>query len=150
MANKRITDVDYIDKLDPNDSIFVNSDNAIKQVPSGSIIIPVENGGTGVSTTEEIIETLGLSPLATTNIVPVTKGGTGAVNATAARANLGLGPLAAIDVVPVANGGTGAAEGNVGLANLFASGITTLTYGLQYGDTLPSSGIEGQIFFVKI
>ena len=53
------------------------------------------------------------------------------------------------DIIPIANGGTNASDGATGLKNLFASGATVLsTY--QYGDTLPTAGTKGRIFFKKL
>ena len=46
-------------------------------------------------------------------------------------------------------GGTGAANGAEGLKNLFADGPTVLS-AHQYGDTLPSPGTPGRIFFKKV
>lgn len=46
-------------------------------------------------------------------------------------------------------GGTGATNGADGLKNLFAAGPTVLS-AHQYGDTLPSPGIPGRIFFRKV
>ena len=61
-------------------------------------------------------------------VQPITGGGTGANTAAAALANLGALPLA---------GGT-------------LTGALILTSGVHYGDSLPSSGVEGQIFFLKV
>lgn len=38
MANKRITDVDYIELLNSDESFFVNQNNAIKQINKKNII----------------------------------------------------------------------------------------------------------------
>lgn len=50
--------------------------------------------------------------------------------------------------VPIANGGTGASDGATGLANLFAAGSTVLSSN-QYGETLPTAGSAGRLFFKK-
>jgi hypothetical protein len=50
--------------------------------------------------------------------------------------------------VPIANGGTGATDGATGLANLFAAGSTVLSSN-QYGETLPTAGSAGRVFFKK-
>lgn len=50
--------------------------------------------------------------------------------------------------VPIANGGTGASDGAAGLANLFAAGSTVLSSN-QYGETLPTAGSAGRVFFKK-
>jgi hypothetical protein len=51
--------------------------------------------------------------------------------------------------VPVESGGTGSDDGAEGLANLFAAGNTVLS-SYQYGDTLPTAGTKGRIFFKKV
>lgn len=53
------------------------------------------------------------------------------------------------NIVPIANGGTNASNGATGLKNLFASGATVLS-SYQYGDTLPTAGTVGRIFFKKL
>lgn len=50
--------------------------------------------------------------------------------------------------VPMGHGGTGAVKGSTGLANLFADGYTKLS-SYQYGDTLPTAGTAGRVFFKK-
>lgn len=50
--------------------------------------------------------------------------------------------------VTMAQGGTSATNGATGLANLFAAGPTVLSSN-QYGDTLPASGSDGQVFFLS-
>ena len=52
-------------------------------------------------------------------------------------------------ILDVAHGGTGATDGETALKNLFASGETILSP-YQYGDTLPSTGVKGRIFFKRI
>lgn len=52
-------------------------------------------------------------------------------------------------IIPIANGGTNASDGATGLKNLFASGATVLS-SYQYGDTLPTAGTVGRIFFKKL
>jgi hypothetical protein len=49
----------------------------------------------------------------------------------------------------ITKGGTGATSGATGLKNLFASGATVLS-SYQYGDTLPSAGTPGRVFFKKV
>lgn len=149
MANKRITDVDYIDSLNSNESFFVNQNNTIRQINKGDVVFEVVNGGTGANNVADARSNLGLGSVAVENTVPVTKGGTGAVNATVARSNLGLGDVATEDIVPVIKGGTGATDGATALASMFAAGNTILSAN-QYGDVLPASGVAGQIFFLKL
>lgn len=52
-------------------------------------------------------------------------------------------------VVPIEHGGTGKSNGAEGLANLFAAGETVISP-YQYGDELPTPGIPGRIFFLKL
>lgn len=49
----------------------------------------------------------------------------------------------------IEKGGTGSSNGATGLKNLFAAGATVLS-AYQYGDTLPSAGTPGRIFFKKV
>lgn len=149
MANKRITDVDYIDSLSNNGSFFVNQNNTIRQINKEDVNFGIASGGTGANNAEDARTNLGLGSVAVENTVPVTKGGTGAVNAATARSNLGLGNVATEDVVPVEKGGTGSADGATGLTNLFAAGATVLSTN-QYGDAFPSFPVDGQIFFLKL
>lgn len=79
--------------------------------------------------------------------VPVENGGTGGTTVAEARNKLGLGNTAG--ALPVDNGGTGATNGAVGLKNLLAAGNTILS-SYQYGDTLPTAGNKGRIFFKKV
>lgn len=53
------------------------------------------------------------------------------------------------NIVPIENGGTNSSNGATGLTNLFASGATVLS-SFQYGDTLPSAGTKGRIFFKRV
>ena len=53
------------------------------------------------------------------------------------------------NAVTISQGGTGASNGATGLKNLFASGNTVLS-SYQYGDTLPSAGTKGRIFFKRL
>lgn len=53
MANKRITDVDFISSLSGDESFFVNQNNALRQVNKNNIIFGIINGGTGAKTIED-------------------------------------------------------------------------------------------------
>lgn len=57
--------------------------------------------------------------------------------------------VAKTDIISINKGGTGSSSGATGLKNLFAAGATVLS-SHQYGDTLPSAGTKGRIFFKKI
>lgn len=151
MANKRITDVDYIDSLDNNVSFFINHSNTLKQIHNRDAVFGVTSGGTGANNVTDARSNLGLGSVATENILPVSKGGTGSDNMATARNNLGLGAVATEDVVPIECGGTGADNGEAALENLFANAERTiLTYDNQYGDSFPPNPVNGQIFFLRL
>lgn len=59
MANKRITDVDFVDSLNSNESFFINQNNAIKQINKEDVVFNVANGGTGATTVDEARKNLG-------------------------------------------------------------------------------------------
>lgn len=92
MTSKRITDVDYIESLNSNESFFVNQNNAIKQINRGNIIFNIANGGTGATNVKDARENLGLGSVAVENIIPISKGGTGATDAAEARELLEITP----------------------------------------------------------
>ena len=157
MATKRITDVDFLERLDSNESFFVNQNNAIRQINKSNIVFDVVNGGTG------------------------------ATDAAAARINLGAADSAVVDeiatslddfkndfneyvettndsiseisnkITPIDKGGTGSNDGADGLRNLFAAGATVLS-SYQYDPDgeydeiggLPPAGTKGRIFFKKV
>jgi hypothetical protein len=58
---------------------------------------------------------------------------------------------ARIPNISMSKGGTGATSGWEGLKNLLGNGPMVLKEGTeyQYGDTLPSPGTKGRIFFLK-
>lgn len=73
MADKRITDVDFVDLLNSNESFFINQNNSIKQINKNNIVFGVANGGTGATTAKEARANLGVSESAfiiTENIIP--------------------------------------------------------------------------------
>lgn len=45
MANKRITDVDFINSLNSNESFFINQNNTIKQINKNNVVLPVSSLG---------------------------------------------------------------------------------------------------------
>ena len=49
MANKRITDVDFLESLNSDESFFVNQNNTIKQINKNNIVFDISNGGTGAT-----------------------------------------------------------------------------------------------------
>ena len=57
--------------------------------------------------------------------------------------------VAQTDIISVENGGTNSSDGATGLQNLFAAGSTVLS-SHQYGDTLPTAGTPGRIFFKRL
>lgn len=59
MAEKRITDVDFIDSLNSNESFFVNRNNAIKQINKKDVVFGIANGGTGATTVDEARRNIG-------------------------------------------------------------------------------------------
>lgn len=59
MVKKRITDVDYINSLNNNESFFVNQNNTIKQINKGNVVFDVSNGGTGAATASQALDNLG-------------------------------------------------------------------------------------------
>ena len=65
MANKRITDVDFLDSLKSDESFFVNQNNSIKQINKSNIVFDIVNGGTGASTAAGALTNLGITATAT-------------------------------------------------------------------------------------
>ena len=63
MANKRITDVDFVDSLNSNESFFINQNNSIKQINKSNVVFDISNGGTGATTIEEARANLGISKI---------------------------------------------------------------------------------------
>jgi hypothetical protein len=177
MANKRITEVDSIDSLNSNDSLFVNHNNTIKQVSKSNVVFDVANGGTGATNAADARANLGvaaanhehsISELVDgtlsvtyggtgknkhTNNAVLTGNGNGAVNnvATASGALYATASNGApkFGTLQIAQGGTGSSNGATGLKNLFAAGATVLSSN-QYGAELPAAGTKGRIFFKKI
>lgn len=162
MADKRITDVDFIDSLNSDESFFVNKNNSIKQINKGNIVFDIVNGGTGANNAAEALANLGASAAVhkhvasdiTSGTLAISNGGTNAADAAEARANLGITPAnigakVSGDIESIETGGTGSSDGATGLKNLFASGATIIS-SYQYGDTLPDAGIAGRIFFKKV
>lgn len=127
MANKRITEVDSIDSLNSNDSLFINHNNTIRQVSKSNVVFDVANGGTGATNAADARANLGVAAANHEHQISELVGGT----------------------LSVEYGGTGATNGADALANLFSAGATVLS-SEQYGAELPAAGIKGRIFFKKI
>lgn len=50
IKEKRITDVDFLNSLNGDESFFVNQNSSIKQINKSNIIFGITNGGTGATT----------------------------------------------------------------------------------------------------
>lgn len=63
MADKRITDVDFIESLDGSESFFINQNSTLKQVNKGNIfkdtVWGINYGGTGATDATTAIANLG-------------------------------------------------------------------------------------------
>lgn len=88
MANKKMTEVYYLDSLEGDESFFVNKNNSVKQIDKENIVFDIENGGTGATTADEARKNLGLGAVSTENVLPISKGGTGGTTIEDARNNL--------------------------------------------------------------
>ena len=135
MANKRITDVDFIESLNSDESFFVNQNSTIKQINKSDIVFGITNGGTGATDSETALENLGASPLAH--------------NHDASNVVSGTLSTERLPIIPISNGGIGSSNGATGLQNLFAAGNTILSSN-QYGTSLPAAGTKGRLFLVKV
>lgn len=124
-------------------------------------VVSIEHGGTGATSVAGAREALGLGR--STGALPIENGGTGGTDEQSARDNLGLGGVATEDVVPVSKGGTGATSASQALSNLQAMGTaggtftgsvrfnsTMILSSADYGNSLPSAGTAGRLFFKKV
>lgn len=121
MANKRITDVDFLESLNSDESFFVNQNNSIKQISKSNIIFDVISGGTGAN------------------------------NASDARVNLGAAAIehnhdaSDVGAVPSAGGtmtGTLVMDGG---DIVLKEGVN---YGTE--EQMPAAGVKGRVFLKKI
>lgn len=112
-------------------------EHAASDITSGTL--GVARGGTGKATHTANAVLTGNGTSAVNNIATAS----GALYATAANGAPKFG------VLPLAQGGTGSSNGATGLKNLLAKGNTVLS-SYQYGDTLPTAGTKGRIFFKKV
>ena len=157
MANKRITEVDYIDSLNSNESFFINHNNSIKQINKSDIVFEISNGGTGATTPAEALENLGITVTAEelNNIQSQFNN----VQSQFDNIQLQLDDKSNVNhehnasdivdgVLPIENGGTGSSDGASAIQNLFAAGNTILSP-YQFGDELPEAGVVGRVFYKK-
>lgn len=59
IKEKRITDVDFLNSLNGDESFFVNQNSSIKQINKSNIVFGITNGGTGATTAKDARVNLG-------------------------------------------------------------------------------------------
>lgn len=69
MADKRITDVDFVDSLNSDESFFINQNSSLKQINKSNIVFGITNGGTGGTTAEKARENLGAASFVHTHAI---------------------------------------------------------------------------------
>lgn len=57
-TNKRITDVDFIESFNSDESFFVNQNGSLKQINRGNVVFGIVNGGTGADNGESGLQNL--------------------------------------------------------------------------------------------
>lgn len=65
---KRITDVDFLDSLNGDESFFVNQNSSIKQINKSNVIFGITNGGTGATTAKDARANLGAVSVDTSTV----------------------------------------------------------------------------------
>lgn len=118
--------------------LYLNADGSWgvnDQTGNISVPLPVQCGGTGVTTLAALFLALGLGSAAKDNVVTVEHGGTGVTTLSALFKALGLGSVATENTLPVAKGGTGVTS----LAELFSA------LGLNVAATRSVSGTGGNL-----
>lgn len=139
MAEKRITDVDYLDSLNSNESFFVNHNNAIKQISKNNVVFDIVNGGTGANNVVDARTNLGAAAVEHNHDASdITSG-------TIAKERLPV--LSANDV-----GALPTAGGEMTGAFVMNGGDIVLKEGVNYGteEQMPTAGIVGRIFLKKV
>lgn len=146
-TNKRITDVDFVESLNSDESFFINQNNTIKQICRSDIVFDIINGGTGASTVSEARNNLGV--YSTEEVDDLLSEKTNESHEHDAS-DITSGTLAVerLPIVPISNGGTGASDSETALKNLLQNNMILSSY--QYGDVLPEAGVVGRIFFKKV
>lgn len=105
-------------------------------------VLPIEKGGTGVKTLDELAQNLDVEPAF--DILSIEKGGTNASTAEEARNNLGitldnLGAEPSFDILPIEKGGTGNKVGNASTATKLET-ARSLSVNLESNDSASFDG----------
>lgn len=152
MTTKRITDVDFLDKLESNESFFVNKNNAIRQIDKANIVFGITNGGTGATDAATARANLGAADIETVNDIETSLDGLLTDFSTYMESTDEIIEQIFSRTTPIDRGGTGSNDGSIGLKNLLASGYTILSP-YQYGEELPQDNSPetiGRIYLKKV